>query len=89
MVRRYGHIAAADLSGKTIGILIGLGVFVFFCLGSCVSALSWRNDSVGHENSIEAQYKDNQNTYDSMWKRIKEVAQVPQMYAADLKKLYD
>jgi len=66
-----------------------LGVFLFFCLGSCLSAVSWRNDSVRHENTIEAQYKDNQNTYDSMWKRIKEVAQVPKMYAADLKKLYE
>lgn len=77
------------MSKGKVGLLIVASVLCFFFVGSCASALSWRTDAVNLENSLEAQYKDNQNTYDNMWKRIKEMAQVPAMYASDLKKLYD
>lgn len=47
------------------------------------------NELVALEEGIVAQYDDNKNSYDNMWKKFKEVSQVPSMYTEDLKKVYD
>jgi hypothetical protein len=52
-------------------------------------ALSFRTDCIHAENGIVAQYKQNQNNYDNMWKKFREMSQVPEMYVADLQKVYD
>jgi len=77
------------VSRTLIAVLVVLGVFVLFVGGTVISALSWRSDAVSGEATIEAQYKQNQNNYDNMWKRIKEIAKVPGMYTEDLKKVWD
>ncbi len=73
-----GKIVALGILG-----LIVMGVFGYGC-----AALSYRETCVKSEASIEAQYKQNQNNYDNMWKKFQEVAAVPAMYANDLKKLW-
>lgn len=70
---------------------IGIGVAVFFLLTfiSCGGyIMSTYNTCIELEKRIEAQYKNNQNVYDTFWKTVKEIAQVPEMYAEDTKKLY-
>lgn len=71
-------------------ILLGIGALVLITGVSCVgSVIGTNNDCVAQEAGIRAQYKQNQNNYDNMWKKFKEVASVPQMYTDDLKKVYD
>jgi hypothetical protein len=73
------------------GLMIALGaaaLFVVFGLGVVGCAVGFNNTCVTQENGIKAQYSQNQNSYDNMWKKIKEVAQVPEMYTDDLKKVY-
>ncbi len=71
------------------GVLVVLGVLGFVAIVVFMSAWSWRNTAIDSETTITAQYKDNQNVYDNMWKRFREMAKVPTMYTDDLKKLYD
>ncbi|MFH1430514.1 MAG: hypothetical protein ABIG71_03270 [Candidatus Uhrbacteria bacterium] len=63
-------------------ILLGVIIFV-------VGLASFRTDCVNAEEGIKAQYTQNQNSYDSMWKMFKEMAQVPDMKMEHLRKLYD
>jgi hypothetical protein len=58
-------------------LVIGIGIFV--------AGVSWYNTAVSLEEATKAQYRDNQNQYDAMWKKIKEVAQVPEKYKEDFK----
>ena len=75
------------------GVLIGLGIFVgvLFLCGVILffSVMGQNNEWVGLEEGVVTQYKQNQNNYDNYWKKIKEIAQVPEMYTTDLKKVYD
>lgn len=71
-------------------VKIGLGlVGVLVLLGAvCVSSvIGINNNLVQQEAGLTAQYKQNQNNYDNMVKKVVEVAQVPAMAAADLEKL--
>jgi len=77
------------MSRGIIVLLCVIGVVVLFGGGYGCSALGYRQDCVKAEAGIQAQYKQNQNNYDNMWKRFKEVAAVPKMYAKDLKDLWD
>ena len=74
------------------GVVIGLGVLVFFVLMGATlfgAVVSFYNTSIRMENGIKAQYEQNKNNYDNYFKKLKEVAQVPDMYVADMKKLWD
>jgi hypothetical protein len=65
-----------------------IGVVFFICIVFAGGLLSFRSSAVNLEETIKAQYSQNQNNYDSMWKKFKEMSQVPEKYAADLKELY-
>ena len=66
-----------------------VGTLCLFLLIFISGLLSFRKNSVNFEESIKAQYSQNQNSYDNMWKKFKEVAQVTDKYSDDLKELYD
>jgi hypothetical protein len=70
-------------------ILLGVvvGMFVLF-MGAGLDACSVHNSCVRQENGLEAQYQQNQNNYANYFNKLKEIAQVPSMYAADLEKVY-
>lgn len=75
--------------GTTGKIVTGffVGFFALFIVG-VVSVVGVYNTCVGHEASIKAQYTENQNNYDKLFKTVAETAQVPAAYAKDLKDLY-
>lgn len=73
----------------TIATLAILGTIAFFVVGFVGSVFSFRGQAVAMENTIAAQYDQNRNNYDNMWKRFKEMAQVNDKYASDLKALFD
>lgn len=64
------------------------GVLVFFAVVFIAVALGYRSDCVRLEAKIVAQYKQDQNNYDNMWKKFKEMAQVPEQYVEDMKKIW-
>ena len=66
-----------------LAVVVGILVVVFFG-----TALGYRSDCVALEARIKAQYKQDQNNYDNMWKKFKEMAQVPEQYVADMKKIW-
>lgn len=69
-------------------VLIGLTVAVLLVLGlGLTSLIGINNDFVAQEAALVAQYKQNQNNYDSMVKKVVEVSQVPAMATEDLSKL--
>lgn len=67
--------------------LVAVVVLVILGVTSCSTAVSWYNDAVTLEESVKAQFDDNKNQYDSFWKKVKEVAQVPDKYKDDFKDL--
>ena len=77
------------MSNLVKGILISVSLMFFlFIVGSC-SVIGIKNDAVGFEADINAQYKQNQNNYSNYFNTIKEMAQVPEIYTKDLQKVYE
>ena len=76
--------------GTPLKIVLGsfLVILIIFIIG-CGAVVSINNNCVHLEEGIVAQYKQNQNNYDNYFKKLKEVAQVPEMYVNDLKKVWD
>jgi len=71
-------------------VAIGLlTVLVVIGVAGCTTVVGINNSMVNLEEGLKAQYKQNQNNYDNMFKKFKEVASVPEMYASDLQKVYD
>lgn len=64
------------------GAMALLGLMLIF------GYIDFTNTANRFENGIKAQYSENQNVYDNGWKKVTEVAQVPQAQVAALKDVY-
>lgn len=63
-------------------------IIIIIGIGSGMTMWSQRNHAVRLHNKVEAQYKDNQNEYDNMWKKFKELTQVTDLQAEQMKDVY-
>ena len=73
-----------------LGGLLGFGLVVLVLGLTLVgSVVGTYNDCIQQEAGLTAQYKQNQNNYDNYFKKLKETAQVPDLYVDGLKKVYD
>lgn len=73
------------------GTIITLSIIAVFILTIIVSAatiLSHRNTIVSLEERVNAQYVSNQSNYDNMWKKFKEMTQVTDIQAEQIKDVY-
>lgn len=77
------------MSLATKGIIAIIALLVVFGVGCTACVAGVNNDCVRQEAGLEAQYKQNQNNYANYFNKVQEMAQVPQMYSSDLKKVYD
>ena len=69
-------------------VLLTLAVAAIVVMaGLTIGAASWYSTGVDLQESVIAQYQDNQNEYDSFWKSVKETAQVPERYKEDFKEI--
>lgn len=75
------------MSTLTKVLLGGFGVLLLLGLVTVSSVVGMNNTLVSLEAGLTAQYKQNQNNYDNMVKKVMEVAQVPDMATSDLEKL--
>ncbi|WP_238357981.1 hypothetical protein [Cohnella zeiphila] len=71
-----------------LGCLGFIGVVLIIVLIGAAVIWGHRNTAVALDEQIKAQYLSNQSNYDNMWKRFKEMAQVTDMQADDMKKVY-
>ena len=76
---------------KVVGAIFGACMVVVLLLGLYLAfaAIGFYNTATQTENGIVAQYKQNQNNYDNYFKKLREAAQVPQMYVDDMQKMWD
>ncbi|MDF2615440.1 MAG: hypothetical protein K0Q47_95 [Sedimentibacter sp.] len=73
---------------KSIIALSVVGILVLMLFIGLAETWSHRNIAVDLEERIAAQYKSNQNSYDSMWKKFKELTQVTELQADQMKDVY-
>lgn len=75
------------MSTTKIMWLSSIGGALLFALGVWLAGITWYNTAISLEESVKAQYRDNQNEYDAFWKKVRETAQVPDKYKEDFKTL--
>lgn len=72
-------------------LLAGLGILalvVLIGISVAMGYVGFGNDANNYENQITAQFSQNKNVYDNGWKKVREVAQVPDMYADKVKEVF-
>jgi len=76
--------------GKVLKIVLGSVVGIILVCAVCGGIL-WgqRNTAVDLEERINAQYVTNQSNYDNMWKKFKELVQVTDIQANQMKDVYE
>lgn len=62
------------------GILVALALFGAFALVGGCAGVSTYNGLTGQEKGVTATWRDSAVQYDTFWKKVKEVAQVPESY---------
>lgn len=72
--------------GSTLAILIIGSLAIALAAGFTV--LSFNNNCVSQETSLEATWEDSQVQYDGFWKKVKEQAKVTDKYAKDFKEIF-
>lgn len=77
-----------EMDEKKITKLIAAGILALLVMVYTGTVMSFRSDSYAAEAGIKAQYDQNRNNYDNMWKRFREAAQVPRMQAEQTEKLF-
>jgi len=77
------------MSTGTKLLIAAASIILLFFAGCFASVVGTNNELVAKEQGIRAQYEQNKNNYDNMWKKFKEVSQVPGMYSSDLKEVYN
>lgn len=77
------------MKNKTIFALSVIGVFSVLGLSCVGTVLGFRTDCVAFEAGIPAQFDQNRNNYDNMWKTFKEMAQVTVVYETHIKEVFD
>jgi len=71
-------------------VLIGFVVLIIIGgVGLVGTAVNTYNTCVTMEENLEAQYQNNQSSYDNYYKKVVESAGVTDKYADDFKKMYD
>lgn len=73
--------------GKVFLVLLALSIV--FGLSVVGTVISVNNECVLQEKGIQGQYAQNKNNYDNFYKKVKEVAKVPEKYSAEFKQIYD
>lgn len=74
---------------KTLISIVAVAAVVLFFAGNIFFGfIGFQNDANRFENGIKAQYTQNRNVYDNGWKKVQEMAQVPDLATAQLKELY-
>jgi hypothetical protein len=76
------------MSKALIAVLATFGVGIVMLIVVVTTVIGAQNSLVTMEEGVSAQYADNQNNYDNMFKKFQEAAQVPAMYTEDLQKVY-
>lgn len=71
---------AAAITAIVLVVLLAFGALGY---------VGFSNDANRFENQVKAKYTDNQNVYDNGWKKVREMAQVPDMQVDALSKIYD
>ena len=69
-------------------VLIGFGIVVLLAIIGVSTIWSSRNTAVALEERIEAQFASNKSNYDNMWKKFKELTQVTEIQAEQMKDVY-
>ena len=72
---------------SVVAVVVALAVVV--TVGSYfLGYIGYRNTAQSFEVDIPAQYTETQNVYDNGWKKVVEIAQVPEMQAQQVKDVY-
>ena len=72
---------------KSIALVLLATLVLFGLVGGC-SLISTYNGLTGQEQGVTATWRDSQVQYDNFWKKVKEVAQVPETYKDAFKEVF-